>query len=96
MTNETYEQRIARFNDDVAAGRIILGVVTIAHGGKAHPAMMVMDDPHYPKGRLQIRCACTGTNQGAAYSRATFYPNRAVTCTRASAAVKAQHVAVQS
>lgn len=78
----TYEERVARFNADVAAGRIMLGAVTIAHGGKLHPAMMVMDDPNHPKGRLQIRCSCTGTNNGRAYNRATWHPGVERTCGR--------------
>jgi hypothetical protein len=78
----TYEQRVALFNFNVEAGIIVLGTVTIAHGGKAHPAMMVMDDPHHPKGRLQIRCSCAGTNNGSAYTRAVWHPGTEKTCGR--------------
>jgi hypothetical protein len=81
-TQKTQEQRQAEFDARVASGAVILGAVTIARGGKLHPAMMVLDDPAYPNGKLRIRCSCTGTSQGRAYNRATWYAGRERTCGR--------------
>jgi hypothetical protein len=81
-TQKTQEQLQAEFDARVASGTIILGAVTIAHGGKLHPAMMVLDDPAYPNGKLRIRCSCTGTAQGRAYNRAVWRPGKERTCGR--------------
>ena len=52
----------------------IQGAVRIGNGTKLHPAIK---DARYG---LMIRCSCPGTQQGAAYHRARFFPNTAANC----------------
>ena len=82
ISEMSQEQRQAAFDARVASGEVVLGSVTIARGGKLHPAMLVMGEAQHPNGRLVIRCSCTGTAQGRAYNRATFYKGIAHTCRR--------------
>lgn len=81
METKTREQYQAEFDARVASGAIVLGAVQIAHGGKLHPAMKVMDDVRHP-GVLRIRCSCTGTANGSAHNRATWYAGKEANCKR--------------
>lgn len=52
----------------------ITGAVRIGSGAKLHPAIK---DASYG---LMIRCRCPGTQQGAAYKAARFFPGVIATC----------------